>query len=72
MKGRLLVPTSLTFLKKKPKDENKSNMEIIQDLSGIVFVPQKINLQPVELKWKGPKQIGSCGEIRDEKLIGRK
>lgn len=47
-------------------------MEIIQDLSGIVFVPQKINLQPVELKWKGPKQIGSCGEIRDEKLIGRK
>lgn len=46
-------------------------MELIR-LSGILFVPQKINLQPIELKWKGPKQIGSCGKIRDEKLTGRK
>lgn len=45
-------------------------MEIIHHLSGILFVPQKINLQLIELKWRGPMQIGSCGKISYEKLTG--
>lgn len=47
-------------------------MEIIQHLLGIPFVPKKINLHPVEFEWEDSKQIGSCGKIRDEKLIGKK
>lgn len=39
-------------------------MEIMQHLSGILFVPQKINLQLIELKWKGLKKIGSCGKMK--------
>lgn len=35
----------------KPKDENKSNIEIIQHLSGMLFVPWKINLLLIELKF---------------------
>lgn len=73
IKGRLLLSTSLTlfsFLNLKIKI--KAIWKSYKYLSGILFVPQKINLHPIELKWKGSKQIGSCGKIRDEKLTGRK
>ena len=57
----------------KPKHGNKSNMEIIHPLPGILFfVSQKTNLQLIELEWRDSKQTGFYGKIEDENITERK